>query len=105
MEKVYSVHLGHLKSNLDMPYGIYSTEFGAIAKVKEKPFMIKEPDLAGLNVTITEHVVDTEEEQVIYSWILRKNGEWTPETDDDLENCLQDIIEQAEQNGQIIHLA
>lgn len=88
--KVYSVHLSHLNNGLDMSYGTYSTMAKAIAKAKEKPLNFKEPDMAGLNVTIVEHTIDTEREDVVCSWILRENGEYTPETDDDKYNWLID---------------
>ena len=81
--KVYSVHLSHLNNGLNVSYGTYSTKEKAIAKAKEKPLNITEPDLAGLNVTIVEHTLDTEHEYVVYSWILRENGKYTPEDDED----------------------
>ena len=87
--KVYGVSL-HNEKGLDVSYGMFSTEEKAVAYAKEKMTIVESLyqtetflDFDGFNYVITEFEVDECKEQCVYSWFLRENGKFTPETEED----------------------
>ena len=95
--KVYSVSLNN-GNGLDVSYGMFSTEHKATTFAGNKMTEIEKVfetenqfvDFSGFNIVITGYTLDKEDEFNVASWILRKNGKFTPETEEDAYNWLVD---------------
>ena len=97
--KVYSVSLNN-GNGLEVLYGMFSTERKATIFAKSKMTEIEKVfetekfiDFSGSNIVITGYTLDKEDEFNVASWILRENGKFTPETEEDVENWLEENAE------------
>lgn len=98
--KVYSVSLNN-GNGLDVLYGMFSTERKATTFAENKMSEIEKVfetenqfvDFSGFNIVITGYTLDKEDEFNVASWILRDNGKFTPETEEDVENWLEENAE------------
>lgn len=89
--RVYKVSF-YSESGIDLDYGVYLFKFRAMKKANAKmrdAEKIFEPD-SKLNCQVMYYKVGTEKTDVVGSWILRENGKFTPETDEDAYNWLVD---------------
>lgn len=95
--KVYLVSLSN-GSGLEVSYGMFSTENKAVKYAKNKMAEIesvfttesKLVNFDNLNIIITGYTLDKEDEFNVASWILRENGKFTPETEEDRFNWLEE---------------
>lgn len=93
--KIYSVGLNNL-DGLDVTYGMF-TKRKAMRYAKQKMREIeavytKEKDVVdfdNFNITVTGYTVNGEDEFNVGSWILRDDGYFSPETDEDRLNFLE----------------
>ena len=87
--RVYKVSF-YSESGIDLDFGMYLFKFRAIKKAKEKmreAEKIFEAD-SKLNYIVRYYKVGTDKTDVVSSWLLRENGKFTPETEEDAYSWL-----------------
>lgn len=93
--KVYSVGLNN-PDGLDVIYGMFTQEKAfdfarqKMAEIEETYDDYKEViNFDNLNITITGYTLNEKDEFSVASWILREDGKFTSETDDDRMEFLE----------------
>lgn len=93
--RVYKVGLNNL-DGLDVDYGMF-TKRKAFKYAKQKMSEIEKTyeteknviNFDNFNITITGYTINKKDEFNVGSWILRENGKFTPETDKDRYDWLE----------------